>query len=159
ELYNQAADRSGVAFRYNESDIQRYRNAVNDPQYPNFNSLDYYFNSAPVINHSLTLSGGTEKSAYHVSLGYLDQEGMIDGYEFNRYNALLNYSNQITDHIKIGTSMKLTYKDRREPPFTGEGMALSIYAAGPLYGPFLPDGSGRVVSRAYQSEGRNRNPQ
>lgn len=159
ELYNQAAERSGVAFRYDQEDIQRYRNAINDPQYPNFNSLDYYFNSAPVINHSLSLSGGSEKSTYNVSLGYLDQQGMIDGYEFNRYNALLNYSNQITDHIKVGTSLKMTYKDRKEPPFTGEGMALSIYAAGPLYGPFLPDGSGRIVSRAYQSEGRNRNPQ
>ena len=159
ELYNQAAERSGVAFRYDQEDIQRYRHALNDPQYPNFNSLDYYFNAAPVINHSLSISGGSEKSSYNVSLGYLDQQGMIKGYEFNRYNALLNYSNQITDHIKVGTSMKMTYKDRKEPPFTGEGMALSIYAAGPLYGPFLPDGTGRIVSRAYQSEGRNRNPQ
>lgn len=159
ELYNQAAERSGVAFRYDQDEIQKYRNAKNDPQYPNFNSLDYYFKSALVTNHSLSLSGGSDKSTYNISLGYLDQEGMIAGYEFNRYNALLNYTNQITDHIKVGTSLKMTYKDRKEPPFTGEGMALSIYAAGPLYGPFLPDGSGRVVSRAYQSEGRNRNPQ
>src|SRR5690606_11721592 len=58
ELYNQAAERSGVAFRYDQEDIQRYRHALNDPQYPNFNSLDYYFNAAPVINHSLSMSGG-----------------------------------------------------------------------------------------------------
>lgn len=159
ELYNRAAERSGVAFRYDQEDIELYRNASGDPQYPNFNSLDYYFNSAPVVNHNLSMSGGSESSTYNISLGYLDQEGMIAGYEFNRYNALLNYTNQITKFIKVGTSMKMTYKTRKEPPFTGEGMALSIYAAGPLYGPFLPDGSGRVVSRAYQSEGRNRNPQ
>jgi hypothetical protein len=31
--------------------------------------------------------------------------------------------------------------------------------AGPLYGPFLPDGSGRIVSRAYDFGRRNRNVQ
>ena len=159
ELYNRAAERSGVAFRYDQAEIERYRNSSGDPQYPNFNSLDYYFNSAPVVNHNLSFSGGSESSTYNISLGYLDQEGMIDGYDFDRYNALLNYTNQVTNHIKVGTSIKMNYKDRQEPPFTGSGMALTIYAAGPLYGPFLPDGSGRVVSRAYQREGRNRNPQ
>ncbi|MDN3594867.1 SusC/RagA family TonB-linked outer membrane protein [Zunongwangia endophytica] len=159
EMYNQAAERSGVAFRYPESDIIAYRNADNDPKYPNFDYLDYYFNSAALINHSLSISGGAEKSSYNISLNYLDQEGMIPGYDFDRYNALLNYNNKISDKIDIGTSIKMTYKNRKEPPFTGANMALSIYAAGPNYSPFLPDGSGRVVSRAYQNEGRNRNPQ
>lgn len=159
EMYNQAAARSGIAFRYPQTEIDKYRNATDREQYPNFNSVDYYINPALVTNHSLSISGGNEKSLYNLSLGYLNQDAMIKNYKFRRYNVLLNYSNEVARGITVGTSMNLTYKDRDEPPFTGEGMALSIYAAGPLYGPFLPDGSGRVVSRAYNSEGRNRNPQ
>ncbi len=159
EMYNQAAARSGVAYRYPQAEIDKYRNATDREQFPNFNTVDYYINPALVTNHTLSISGGTEKSLYNLSLGYLNQDAMISNYKFKRYNVLLNYSNEVTKAITIGTSMNLTYKDRDEPPFTGEGMALSIYAAGPLYGPFLPDGSGRVVSRAYNSEGRNRNPQ
>ncbi|WP_164891076.1 SusC/RagA family TonB-linked outer membrane protein [Botryobacter ruber] len=159
EMYNQAAERSGVAFKYDPADIEKYRNSNGNPQYPNFDAIDYYINPATVTNHSLSVSGGGENSVYNLSLGYLDQDALIKGYNFKRYNALLNYATDLSKYVTVGTTMNLTYKDRKEPPFTGEGMALSIYATGPLYGPFLPDGSGRIVSRAYQTEGRNRNPQ
>lgn len=159
ELYNQAAERSGIEFNFEPEWIEAYRNATDREQYPNFDAVDYYINSATVHNHALSISGGGEKSTFNISLGYLDQKAMIKGYDFKRYNALLNYSNELSDYVKVGTIINATHRDRQEPPFTGENMALAIYASGPLYGPFLPDGSGRIVSRAYQQEGRNRNPQ
>lgn len=158
EMFNKAALRSsGVTFRYSQAEIDKYRNATDRNQYPNFDAIDYYINPATVMNHNLSVSGGGDKNLFNVSLNYLDQDAMIQGYKFKRYNTLLNYSTQVGKAVTIGTTMNLTYKDRKEPPFTGEGMALSIYASGPLYGPYLPDGSGRVVSRAYAAEGRNRN--
>src|SRR5690606_18096644 len=159
EMYNQAAERSGIEFRFKPEWINAYRNATDREQYPNFDAVDYYINPATTHNHNLSISGGGEKNTFNLSLGYLDQKAMIKGYDFKRYNALLNYTNELSDYVKVGTVVNATYRDRREPPFTGENMALAIYASGPLYGPFLPDGSGRVVSRAYQQEGRNRNPQ
>lgn len=159
EMYNKAAARSGVAFRYAQEEIDKYKNATDRTKYPNFDNIDYYFNPATVTNHNLSVSGGGEKNVYNFSLGYLDQNAMLPGYKFKKYNALLNYTNELSKYVTLGTSINLTYKDRKEPPFTGQNMALAVYAAGPLYGPFLPDGSGRVVSRAYLNEGRNRNPQ
>ena len=159
DLYNAAAARSGIAYRYPQAEIDKYRNATDRNLYPNFDFVDYYFNPANVTNHNISVSGGGEKNLFNISLGYLNQNAMLPGYKFKRYNALLNYSSQVSKGITVGTIMNLTYKDRQEPPFTGENLALAIYAAGPLYGPFLPDGSGRVVSRAYASEGRNRNPE
>lgn len=159
EMYNQAAKRSGIEFNFKPEQIDAYRNATNREQYPNFDAVDYYINPATTHNHNLSISGGGEKNTFNLSLGYLDQKAMIKGYDFKRYNALLNYTNALSDYVKVGTIVNATYRDRQEPPFTGENMALAIYASGPLYGPFLPDGSGRVVSRAYEREGRNRNPQ
>ena len=158
-MYNAAAIRSGIpaSSQYPQAEIDKYKNATDHNLYPNFDYVDYYINPATVTSHNLSLSGGTEKSMFNLSLSYLDQNAMIPGYKFKRYNTLLNYSNQLTKAITVGTLMNLTYKDRKEPPFTGEAMALTIYAAGPTYGPYLPDGSGRVVSKAYTSEGRNRN--
>ena len=160
EMYNAAAPRSnGVTFRYAQAEIDKYRNATDRNQYPNFDNVDYYINPATVTNHNISVSGGTDKSSYNLSVGYLDQDALLPGYNFKRYNMLLNYTNQVSKAVTVGTIMNLTYKNRQEPPFTGENLALTVYAAGPLYGPFLPDGSGRVVSRAYQLEGRNRNVQ
>ncbi|GAB3010452.1 TonB-dependent receptor [Niabella terrae] len=159
EMYNMAAERSGVAFRYPTADIEAYRNATDRNLYPNFDFSDYYFKNSVVNNHNLSVSGGSEKSSFNLSTSFLDQPAMLPGYDFKRYNGLLNYTNKLTQWLKVGTVMNLTYKDRQEPPFTSQNFALMVYAAGPLYGPFLPDGSGRIVSRAYQAEGRNRSPQ
>src|SRR5690606_18266126 len=159
QMYNNASARSCSAFRFEDEEIEKYRNATDREQYPNFDAVNYYINPATTHNHNLQINGGGEKNTFNLSLSYLDQKAMIKGYDFKRYNALLNYTNELSDYVKVGTMVNATYRDRREPPFTGENMALAIYATGPLYGPFLPDGSGRVVSRAYEQEGRNRNPQ
>lgn len=157
EMFNKAADRSGVAFKYPAEDIEKYRNP--SAQYPSFDNIDYYINPATVMSHNLSVSGGSDKSTFNLSGGYLDQDAVFKGYKFKRYNTLFNYSNNLSKNVTVGTIVNMTYKDRKEPPFTGENMALLVYAAGPLYGPFLNDGSGRVASRAYKGEGRNRNPQ
>lgn len=159
DLYNQAATRTGAAFKYPQADIDAYRNATDRVKYPNFNTVDYYFKPATVVSHNLSISGGNEKSTYNLSFGYLNQDAMLPVYNFKKYNALFNYTSQVSKSITVNTIMNFTYKDRKEPPFTSENMALLVYASGPLYGPFLPDGSGRIVSRGYQNEGRNRNPQ
>lgn len=159
EMYNAAATRSGVAFKYDAAEIAKYKSGTDPNNYPNFDYVDYYFKSAVVSNHNLSLSGGSDRNTFNLSLSYLNQEAMLPGYSYKKYNALFNYTSQINNRISVGTSVNLTYRDRQEPPFVSENMALLVYAAGPLYGPFLPDGSGRIVSRAYQAEGRNRNPE
>jgi TonB-linked SusC/RagA family outer membrane protein len=159
EMYNAAATRAGVAFKYDPAEIAKYKNAADRNLYPNFDAVDYYFKPALVTNHNLSVSGGNDKSAYNLSVNYLNQEAMLPVYNFKKYNALFNYSNQLSNAVSIGTVMNITYKNRQEPPFTSENMALLVYAAGPLITPFLPDGSGRIISKAYVNEGKNRNAQ
>lgn len=159
EMYNAAATRSGIAFKYTQAEIDKYKNATDRDQYPNFDALDHYFQPAFVQNHNISVSGGSDRSSFNLSLSYLDQDALLPVYNFKRYNVLLNYSSQLSKAVTVGTVMNMTYKNRQEPPFTSENMALLVYAAGPLITPFLPDGSGRIVSRAYALEGKNRNAQ
>jgi TonB-linked SusC/RagA family outer membrane protein len=159
-LYNAAAKRSGLdsaTVWYPQEEIEKYRNATDRNLYPNFDAIDYYFKPSMVHNHNISVSGGSDKSTFNLSLGYLNQDAFFKQYKFKRYNTLLNYSNQLSDKVTVGTILNLTYKDRQEPPVTSQFMALTVYATGPLYGPYLPDGSGRVASKAYNREGRNRN--
>ncbi|TWI85160.1 TonB-linked SusC/RagA family outer membrane protein [Lacibacter cauensis] len=159
EMYNAAATRSGVAFKYDPAEIEKYRTSKDRILYPNFNAMDYYFRPAFVTNHNLSVSGGSDKNTYNLSASYLDQDALLPVYNFKRYNLMLNYTSQISKAVTIGTIMNMTYKDRKEPPFTSENVALLVYAAGPLIGPYLPDGSGRIASKAYVNEGKNRNVQ
>ncbi|SET04843.1 TonB-linked outer membrane protein, SusC/RagA family [Draconibacterium orientale] len=57
------------------------------------------YDNAPIQNHKMSLSGGTEKSTYYASFSILDQSGIFaKGYsDFERYNARLNVSNVLVD--------------------------------------------------------------
>jgi TonB-linked SusC/RagA family outer membrane protein len=58
--------------------------------------------------HNVTVSGGSDKSQYYISLGYFDQNGFYGfGYdEYKRYDLLANLSTQATKWLKFNLSTK-----------------------------------------------------
>lgn len=155
EMHNSASTRAGVAPIYTQDRIDAYRNATDLEQYPNFDWLDYYFNPATVVNHYMSFSNVTDKSSYKFSLNYLDQDGILPNINYKRYNAQLNFSNQISKAVKIGTNISAIFGDNSEPAGWGSTSILAVYQHAPLYKPFLPDGSGRKTAWAYPNEGHN----
>ncbi|MGK6349960.1 TonB-dependent receptor [Parapedobacter sp. DT-150] len=55
--------------------------------------------ASPLQKHNINLSGGTEKTSYYASLGYMGQEGLykINTDKYQRFNALLNLNSRVTD--------------------------------------------------------------
>tara|TARA_Y100000310_G_C20700347_1_gene829140 strand:- start:1983 stop:5141 length:3159 start_codon:yes stop_codon:yes gene_type:complete len=71
------------------------------------------FQKAPMQSHSLTITGGSDKTQYMVSAGYFAQEGIIIGSNFDRLNTRLNIDSQVKDWFKVGTSISLSRKDEK----------------------------------------------
>lgn len=46
---------------------------------------EVFYNDAPVVNHQLSVSGGTDRGNYFLSFGYFSQDGIIGG-NYNRSN-------------------------------------------------------------------------
>ncbi|HEY4062220.1 MAG TPA: TonB-dependent receptor [Puia sp.] len=65
------------------------------------------FRSAPMQNHSVTVSGGDARTQYLLSGTYFDQQGIAAGSDFKRTSVRLNLDNKTTDWLKIGTSLQL----------------------------------------------------
>jgi TonB-dependent starch-binding outer membrane protein SusC len=65
---------------------------------------DVIFRVAPVKNVQVSSRGGTDKTNYFISGGYLSQEGIIINSDYQRFNLRVNFDTQITDKIRIGTS-------------------------------------------------------
>jgi TonB-linked SusC/RagA family outer membrane protein len=55
--------------------------------------------------HNLSFQGGNDKSAYRLSLGYLQDQGIFDNNRLNRYNVGLNASQDITDKLNAAVSI------------------------------------------------------
>jgi len=71
----------------------------------NTNWQNQIFRIAPMKEHSLTVSGGTEKANYLVSGNYLDQKGVIKQSDFKRYSLRVNTDAKVLNIINIGTSL------------------------------------------------------
>ena len=160
EMYNRAAYRQNLPFKYSEEQIENYRNPPDSLKdyYPNFNAYDYWYGNAIVHNHNISVAGGGENSMYNASFSYLNQNAMLPGYRFKRYNALINYTLDINKWLTLGTIVNMTHKYDKKPPMHDVFLPLYITTANPLNEAYLPDGSGRVVSQAYRGEPRSRNP-
>ena len=160
EMFNKAREHGASAFSYNLDEIENYRNPPEgrEGEYPNFDPIDYWFRNATVHNHNLSVAGGSENSTYNTSFTYLNQDAMIPGYRFKRYTGLVNYATELKKWLTLGTIVNITHKDDQKPAKNGLFMPLLIYTANPLNEPYLPDGSGGVVTRAYTGESRQQNP-
>lgn len=53
-------------------------------------------------NHNVSLSGTTDRSNYFLSMGYLDDEGIVINNNFKRFTVRLNEEYSINDKIKFG---------------------------------------------------------
>ena len=91
------------------------------------------FETAPIQDHNVSVSGGGNKSAYMLSLGYFDQQGtMLETY-MKRYSARMNSSFTIGKNIRIGENVSLIYKNYRDPVGTPISWAYRQMPVIPVY--------------------------
>jgi len=67
------------------------------------------FRKAPEMNHTITVSGGDNRTQYLLSGSYFRQKGMALGSDFQRVSVRLNLDNKTTSWLKVGTSLQLAH--------------------------------------------------
>ena len=87
--------------------------------------LDAIFRAAPIQEYNLALSGGGEKLQTRLSIGYLNQQGIVISSGFERYSLRANLDYTVNDNIKIGANITPTYIRQDEVP-NGEGFSSDI---------------------------------
>lgn len=95
--------------------------------------------------YTLSINGGTDKSTYYGSVGFMSQGGILKYYddEYRRVNAALNVNTSITDWLQVG--MRMNYNNTyRDAPYgtNSNDMNSSFYGADsrPLMPVRHPDG-------------------
>ncbi|CAM3854041.1 SusC/RagA family TonB-linked outer membrane protein [Sphingobacterium prati] len=82
----------------NEYEYDNYKNGVTTDW------LDAVMQTGVVQNHNVSLSGGSENAKYFVSGDYLDQKGVVKGYNYKRYSFRTNTDFKATRYLSVGTS-------------------------------------------------------
>ncbi len=158
EYANTARLRASQSALFTQNDIDAYRNATDRERYPNFDWIGHMINNAGAQNHYISANGGSDKTTFNVALGYLDQDGIVDGHDYKRYNFNLNLDTKVNKAIRIGGRAAWTNKIVHEPTYTDDNYILTIYSRNPTTSIYVPDGSGHFAGNYRQGVPSNRNP-
>lgn len=92
---------------------------------------------AGIQNHNITVSGGSDKSTFMVSAGYLSQEGVLNYTDFNRGSLRANTTFNVSKKFRIGENLVVTRSGGVGVGSTGgqnneQGVLGSLLKANPL---------------------------
>ncbi|MCJ7447250.1 MAG: TonB-dependent receptor [Bacteroidales bacterium] len=84
---------------------------------------DVIFRTAPFQNYQLGATGGSEKMNFNLSLGYLDNEGVIINSFEKRYSLRASFNANLTTKLKVGVNIAPTYSLTRSQSTSGGNTA------------------------------------
>lgn len=81
-----------------------------------------------VQNYEISVNGGTEKTKVNMSVGYYKEDGLLKNDNLTRFNGMVGVDQTITNSLKVGASMLLTYKDnnKRQDPLNQANKIIPI---------------------------------
>jgi TonB-dependent starch-binding outer membrane protein SusC len=98
------------------------------------------FKTAPLVQHQLSLSGGSDKTTFYLSAEIFDNDGVAQGSHFGRNSIRLNIDNQTRKWLKLGANLNVVQtKDRLSS--TSENVILNALSLSPNIPVKNPDGS------------------
>jgi TonB-linked SusC/RagA family outer membrane protein len=106
--------------------------------------------------YNVSVSGATEKIHYYLSVGRLDDTGIIDGSGFSRWTTALNADYQAKKWLKVGTNLSYTNYNSKSPELqTSWGSSGNLFYLSSLMAPIYPmyvrnaDGSIKTDANGY----------
>jgi len=148
--YNYADEINGRSHTFPDAVVNKVNNGDPDGIYGNTDWLNEMLKStAPTLEQNITLRGGSESVKYFTSLGYLNQQGIIKGVDYTRYNLRTNLDASVTKDFSISLDVAGNTGAANSPQvsnFTGNGNSVTtnlmnqIITAHPYLNPTTPDG-------------------
>ena len=115
-LYNEALVNEGKSPKYSDAEIQKFKDGSDPEHYPNTDWYDLFWRGNGLQqSHSLDVSGGSEKMQSYLSVGYLSQNGLVQGSSLDRYNTRFRTDMQLNSRIKVTGNVSYSQQLFREP--------------------------------------------
>lgn len=148
--YNYADEINGRTHTFPDAVVNKIVNGDTAGIFGNTNWVNKILKSSTLTTqHNLSVSGGTQTLKYFVLLGYLNQQGIIKGVDYSRYNLRSNIDATVTNDLSISLDVSANTANANSPQisnFSGNGNTVSInlmnqiMVAHPYLNPTSPDG-------------------
>ena len=98
--------------------------------------------------HQLSVNGGTDRTKYIFSLGYVNEDGILKTTNFQRYNGRANIDTQVTNWFKTNVNISLAHSKTNLNDYDNTSTSNVWYTAqfiSPLFPTYLKDLAGNDV--------------
>lgn len=124
EWFNEARNNIGQSNLFKQETIDLWREKAKDPNgkndlgvpnyvaFPNTNWQDALFENGKVIDHNVSVNGGSENARYLLSVGYLNNEGLVQNTGVKRYSFRTNLESNVTKWLTVGANIFATQEDK-----------------------------------------------
>ncbi len=112
-------------------------------------------NNALRHEHQFSVSGGNDKTKYALSLGYLNEDGILQTTAYQRYTARVNVDTKINDWFKANVGLNVAHGISNFSDYDGTSYSNVWYTAqfvNPLFPVYLKDEAGQTIYKNGQIE-------
>ena len=130
EWINESGENIGQKGNFDQTTIDLWREKAKDPNgvnengvpnyvaYPNTDWQKEIFKHGLINDHNLSLSGGTDKTRFLASLGYMDNPGLVDRTGVKQYKMRVNLEADVTKWLTAGARIYGDMKDQEVGNFS-----------------------------------------
>lgn len=100
------------------------------------------------VNHNVSVSGGSDKTRYFMSLDYLNEDGPVTPSNFERVSSRLNLETEINDWFKVGLNSSFSRSSSNNPDQTSGSttqVITWIYGLSSIYPIYARDANGALI--------------
>lgn len=113
------SDKNMAPFGVNVADLSKFTPGFTDEQIQTAGAgtdwLSQVLRNGSIDNHSLTISGGSEKVNYYISGSYFDQVGTMKGSDLTRYTGRMNLTFNINKYLSLTSVLSVNRNDYSNP--------------------------------------------
>lgn len=115
--------------------------------------FDMILRNSMTQNYELSLTGGDARTAFVISLGYMNEQGLLRNDVLDRYNLRVNVDHKIRKNLSVGANIQYTYRDwdRRADNIYSQLIKMHAMAQ-----PYLSDGT--ILDRPSELATSHTNP-
>lgn len=116
--YNKARELQGDSQVFTAEMVQKMRDGVDG--WGNTNWYDKVYGTGTRTHHNISATGGSDRVRFFASIGYLNEDGNIDNYGYNRLNLRSNIDAKLTKSLTFTLGVSGRIEKRDSPRYSAD---------------------------------------
>lgn len=120
-MVNEAYKNTGGDPVYSEETIQNTLSGIDPYKYPDTDWISLMWKDQVLQNHSVSVQGGNSIARFAVTANYMQQDGFLKNYNYDRLNLRANTTVNLRENISVDVDLNMIRSNQHQPSVAESG--------------------------------------